>query len=249
MASNRSSTNNIRCILAYKGTHYHGFRKVAAGPSIESELEKVLSMILQRSCTIQAASRTDRGVHAEGQVINFFVPKETNLYKLYASMRSLLPKDIAPLSLDCMPDDFHPTLDVKKKEYHYWVCNCPTQIPFHSDFSWHVYETLDIEAIRQAIPHLTGKKDFTSFSNLFYEDPVRTLEKIHLDLENNRIRFALFGDNFLYKMVRNIIGTLIHVGMGKIPPSSLPHILAKKDRRLCGITAPSHGLFLKRIYY
>jgi len=158
MALLPSSTYNFKCTVAYLGTDYFGFQKTKMGPSIEEEIQKTLEKILQHPVKIQGASRTDRGVHAEGQVINFFTHREVDPHKLYGAMRSLFPSGIVPLELNQVENSFHPTLDAKSKEYHYTICNTPTQIPLHSPFSWHVHHPLDLEKMNQASELLIGKK-------------------------------------------------------------------------------------------
>ncbi|MDN3506880.1 MAG: tRNA pseudouridine(38-40) synthase TruA [Simkaniaceae bacterium] len=240
---------NYKCHLSYSGTHYHGFQKTKMGPSIEELLQKALEKILQEPIKLQAASRTDSGVHAEEQVCNFFA-NDTDLHILYGSLRSLLPKDIAPLKLEKMPAEFHPTLNAKGKEYHYYICNQPTQVPFYREFSWHVPLPLDLREMDLATQKIEGKHDFSAFTNTRYEDPIRHVRKIAIEpLGKNRFRISIQGDNFLYKMVRNIVGTLVHIGQGKIAVSDLPSILKAGDRRLAGMTAPAHGLFLHRVFY
>lgn len=220
------------------------------GPSIEKELEKALSQILQHPVTIQAASRTDRGVHAEGQVIQFTTPKRPNLYSFYASLRSLLPPDIVPLKLEFAPPTFHPSLDSLGKEYHYFLCENEVQLPQNRDYSWHVHTPLNIRHMQKAARLLIGTHDFTSFTTLAYDNPIRTLKHIGIKpLQENRYLISIVGDRFLYKMVRNLVGTLVHIGQEKILLPDLPHILRSQDRRLAGVTAPAHGLFLKRVFH
>jgi tRNA pseudouridine38-40 synthase len=130
------------------------------------------------------------------------------------------------------------------------VCNDPAQLPFHREFSWHVPLPLDIEAMERAAPLLLGTKDFSAFTNMRYEDPFRTLTAIAIEpLAHNRLLFRIQGENFLYKMVRNLVGTLIYIGLGKIALEEFPLIITSKDRKLSGITAPAHGLFLHRVFY
>lgn len=242
---------NIKCIIAYKGTHYFGWQKTKMGPSIEEALEKTLSQILQHPIQLQAASRTDRGVHAEGQVVNFWIDKPGyNLEKLHRSLRGLLPPDISPLSLEWVKEDFHPTLDTRGKEYQYSICHCPIQLPFHREFSWHYPLSLAIPLMEKGGKILEGTHDYSAFTNLRYQNAVRTIHQIDLvPLSNERLCIQIKGESFLYKMVRNIVGTLVYVGSGKIPLETLPQILASKDRTLSGMTAPAHGLSLKKVFY
>lgn len=242
--------NNYRCILAYCGFSFYGFKSTEMGPNIEDTLRTCLERILQHPIEIQGASLTDRGVHAEGQVVNFFSGQELDLGKTLCSLRSLLPKSIAPLKLEKVHDTFHPSLDAESKEYHYWICNLPTQFPHHRMYSWHCPLPLDQNAMKEASLLLIGKRDFSALANERYEDPIRTLMRIEICPQNeNRFRIEVKGDRFLYKMVRNLVGMLVAVGRGKISVQEIPDILESRDRRLAAMTAPAHGLTLKRVYY
>lgn len=242
--------NNIYCLLAYCGTRYFGFQKTKMGPSIEEELEKALEKILRHPVNIQAASRTDRGVHAEGQVINFLAEERWDLGKLREKLRGVLPKDISPLELMEAPKEFHPTLDNRGKEYHYHVCTSPVQLPFHREFSWHFHLPLDIEKMRQGAKLLEGRHDFSAFTCLRVEDGVRRIESIEIEaLSGNRLQIRVTGDNFLYKMVRTLVGTLVYVGCGKIGLEEVKSILESRERAKAGMTAPAHGLCLKKVFY
>lgn len=246
---------NIRLLIAYDGTAYLGWQKTEMGPSIEGILEQTLSRILQEKIELQAASRTDAGVHAVGQVVNFISKKASLCLKqLQISLNSLLPKDISVLSVEEAQERFHPTLDCIGKEYHYCLCFGPAQIPHHRHFSWHYPHRLDIEMMRQAASLLVGEKDFGAFCNFkknsTYTSFVRNLQAIEIiELPDQRIRFEIKGNNFLYKMVRNLVGTLVYVGCGKIASEAIPDIIASKDRPQAGVTAPALGLCLYKINY
>jgi len=236
---------NIKLVVAYEGTHYLGWQKTNMGKSIEEELEKALSQILQHPVKLQAASRTDAGVHAEAQVVNFFTDKEISL----KSLNAVTPKDISILEATVMPDDFHPTLTCKGKEYEYTVCLGQSQLPFHRLFSWHFPYPIDLEMMRDAAAFLVGRHDFSAFTNDKQENNVREIFSIEIILLDNQIKIRVAGNNFLYKMVRNIVGTLIYVGYGKLQATDLPAILEGKDRTRAGVTAPAHGLCLKKVFY
>lgn len=243
--------SNIKCILAYCGTQYLGWQKTRVGPSIEGVVEEALGKILQHPVMLQAASRTDRGVHAEGQVINFFSYPQP-LKKLQQSLNALFPKDISSLSLEEAEESFHPTLDCRGKEYHYHICNCSFQSPFYQAFSWHYRIPLDLELMRQAASLLIGERDFSAFTNqrLPVEKAHRRVTRIAFHtLPDQRLRIEIEGASFLYKMVRNLVGTLVYIGSQKISLSMLPQILLSRDRRLAGMTAPAHGLCLKKVFY
>jgi len=243
--------NNICLQLAYDGEPFFGWQKTEAGPSIEEALQTVLEQILQEPIKLQAASRTDRGVHAEGQVVNFMTNKEP---PLKISLNRLLPSSIRVLEVKVMPPSFHPTIDATGKLYTYCICFGPTQLPFHRHFSWHVPPLLDLEQMQKAATYFIGEHDFSAFcnvhENLKYPHKRRRIDQIEfISLGENRIQIAICGNHFLYKMVRNLVGTLVHVGEGRLNADAIPDILASKKRIEAGVTAPAHGLTLKMIYF
>lgn len=244
---------NFKLTLAYEGTRYLGWQKTKMGPSIEEELEKAIAQILHEEITLQAASRTDAGVHAACQIVNFFTKKEINSYRLKRGINALLPKDISVLSLEEVEEAFHPTLSNIGKEYHYHICNGTVQLPFFRTTSWHFSYPLCIEKMKEGAKLLTGVHDFSAFCNdrsLYTKDTVREIFSIDIDpIEHERLRISVRGNHFLYKMVRNIAGTLIYVGCGKIAIDNLQNILKSQDRKQAGVTAPAHGLTLKEVFY
>lgn len=242
---------NIRLLIAYDGAPFFGWQKTAMGPSIEETLQDVLEQILQEPVKLQAASRTDRGVHAEGQVVNFMTEKDP---PLTISLNRLLPGSIKVLDVKVMPPTFHPTLDAKKKLYTYSICFGPTQLPVNRHYSWHIPDQLNLEQMRYAADYLIGEHDFSAFcnmhSNLNYPHKRRTIESIEwTSLGSHRLMLAIRGNHFLYKMARTLVGTLVYVGRGKLAADAIPEILASKKRVQAGITAPAHGLTLKKIYF
>lgn len=245
---------NIVLTIAYDGTRYFGWQKTPSGPSIEGELEKALHQILQETVILQAASRTDRGVHALGQVVNFHTEKTIIDFDLFLiSVNAPLPKDIVVLDAKEEKMDFHPTLKAASKLYSYDISNSRFQLPCSRFYSWHVHVPLNFEKMEAAARYLEGTHDFKSFCNAKinedYDDHVRTVSKIELKKEEERIVIEITGVHFLYKMVRNIVGTLVYVGCGKIEVEDVPEILKKKDRKAAGVTAPAHGLTLVKINY
>lgn len=234
-----------KAVISYDGTRYFGWQKTKTGPSIQEQIETALTRITGKQVPIEAASRTDRGVHATGQVIQFSLEAPLSTEKLKGALNAVLPDDIRVFEIS--RKEFHPTLDAIKKEYRYKINRDAVQDPHERLYSWHVYQPLDFKKIDAAIPHLLGTHDFTSFSNRDAEgeeNPICTLERIHF--EKNIFQFV--GDRFLHKMVRNLVGTLIYIGSGRV---ALPieEILKRKDRKLAGITAPSKGLYLHQVSY
>lgn len=246
---------NVKLILAYDGTGFLGWQKTNEGMSIEETLQNALQTILQEEVILQAAGRTDAGVHAKGQVVNFkYFKNQVNLSKLSYSLNCLLPKSIAVLEVEEALESFHPTLDSQGKIYHYEVCLGKTQLPHQRLYSWHIPYPIDIAAMEQASQVFIGKHDFSAFCNVkkneAYKDKVRIVSRIDLvKLPDNRLRIEIEGTNFLYKMVRNIVGTLVYVGIGKITCEEIHNILKGQDRKKAGITAPAHGLSLFKVIY
>jgi tRNA pseudouridine38-40 synthase len=247
--------HNIKLIVAYDGREYLGWQKTRMGPSIEAALQEVIEQIIQHPILLQAASRTDAGVHAQGQVVNFLSSKiYVDLDRFRISLNSLLPKDIAVLQVRLMPLSFHPTLDCIGKEYRYFICYGPTQLPHHRFYAWHVHYSLNLEKMRQAIPLLLGTHNFAAFCNVkknaHYSNYTREVQLLELiELEEKRLCFRISGNHFLYKMVRNLVGTLVDIGRGKIALETLPNILQSEYRPQAGVTAPAHGLFLYQVFY
>lgn len=246
---------NIKLTIGYDGTDFCGWQMNGHNPSIEEELKKALEKLLQEEITLQAASRTDAGVHAQGQVVNFFTTNEKlTLTQLTKGLNALLPKTIVVFSAQEMNPDFHPSLHAQKKTYTYDLCYGKVQLPHLRKYSWHMPYPLDIEEMQRAKSHFLGKQDFSAFCNTHpnqrYSSKEREIisTRIH-DLPNNHLQFEITGNHFLYKMARNIVGTLVHVGAGKLQAEEMPLILASKSRPKAGITAPAHGLSLKEIYY
>jgi tRNA pseudouridine38-40 synthase len=245
---------NVKLTLAYDGTSYQGWQRGSSGKSIEEVLETILLQICQHPINLQAASRTDAGVHAQGQVVNFFTLKKLNLSQFLWSLNQLLPKDLAVTEVAIAGDSFHPTLEAISKEYHYFICNTLYQLPHHRLYSWHVYQPLNFQAIGEAMALLCGRHDFSSFCNQHesnkYVDYIREIILFErIELPHNRYCFVIKGNNFLYRMVRNLMGTLIDIGRGKIEVEALPELIMKRDRKSAGVSAPAHGLFLHKVNY
>jgi tRNA pseudouridine38-40 synthase len=223
------------------------------GPSIEAALKQAIQTILQHEVQLQAASRTDAGVHARAQIVNFLTEKPLCQERFQYSLNGLLPKQIAVTQVEKMPLDFHPTLDALTKEYEYQICTHPVQLPFERHTSWHFPYPLDLEQMTFAARHLEGKHDFSTFCNerpLWDRTPLCHLEKVEVSAVPGRgVKFLFVGDHFLYRMARNLAGTLAYVGCGKIQAKEIPSILQGKDRTRAGMTAPAHGLMLTRVSY
>ncbi len=244
-----SNKNNIKLIIAYDGSNYLGYQDNQTGETVESSLRAALEKILQEKITLQAASRTDKGVHANGQVINFFSSKAIELDNLIFRLNQCLQKDIRVLDAKKMPTSFHPTLNAKAKTYIYYINTQKVCSPHLNKVSWHIFKDLNIEAMKVSAKHFIGEKDFQAFTNRVEENNTREILDIQLTYKNSLIIVQIYGVSFLYKMVRNIVGTLLYVGLDKFKTDDIKNILASKDRKQAGPTAPAHGLFLDSVEY
>lgn len=240
----------VKALIAYDGTPFYGWQKTRMGPSIQGALEEALHRLTQEKSLPEAASRTDRGVHAEGQVIAFSLQKLWPVAKLQQGLNAHLPVEIRILSIEEVDETFHPTLNAKNKEYHYRVCLGDIQDPMERLYSWHFRYPIDLDVMEKAAAHLIGTRDFSAFANQKADNPVCTLQKITFSSPSSyRLQIGLIGDRFLYKMARTLAGTLLYAGCGKIKVSQLPKFAASKKREMTGVTAPAHGLFLHRVCY
>lgn len=243
-------------MLAYDGSRYLGWQKTSEGPSIQEEVEKALSQILQQTVHVDATSRTDRGVHATGQVARAVLPApcKISIDRLCCGVHALLPEDIVLVSLQPAPLSFHPTLDAKEKEYHYFLCTGRFQLPHHRLYSWHVPGKLRADLMSRAAEECLGTRDFSSFTNQkkneIYTSHECTLHHFSVEeLPDQRFRLSIRGNRFLYKMVRNLVGAVVAVGKEKAPISWISQLFLSQDRKQAAVTAPAHGLFLQKVQF
>lgn len=242
-----------KLLLAYDGTQYGGWQVQSNSASIQAVLENALATILRTPIAITGAGRTDAGVHALGQVAHF-VHEPIDLFRLQGSLNGLLPSDIRVLSLSEASDDFHARYSAKSKIYHYHVHLDRVMIPFYRLYRHHVHFSIDLNQLSSAAQLFIGTHDFSAFANESHEgaaakNPIRTLTRLDIVPQEGGFRLEFEGNSFLYKMVRNITGTLLDICRGKIKAGQIPDIFASRDRRLAGSAAPPQGLFLVKIAY
>lgn len=241
--------------IAYDGSSYYGWQKTRAGASIESKLQETLETIFQEQIDLRAASRTDKGVHAEGQVVDFFTRSQLLTFsKLKVSLNQLLPPDIRCLGVSAV-DSFHPTLDARRKTYRYSISTGSVQLPRFRHSHWHVRDELSKELLEHAAKLVCGTHDFRGFCNrradLNETDTIRTIFQLEIieDVSQNALLIDIVGDHFLYKMARNIVGTLVWIAKGKLPVAAIETAFATRQRSFAGVTAPAHGLTLRKVFY
>ena len=244
---------NIKLIIEYDGTNYSGWQIQQNGPSIQAEVEKALSALTGEKIGIHGSGRTDKGVHARGQVASFTTSSSIPPEKYVYALRSLLPSDIVVKESIEVPLDFHARYSAIGKKYSYLVVNTKFPSALLRNYAYHVNycERLDIGRIEKAAEAFIGTYDFSGFmstgSTVF--DTVRTIFEISIEKEKDLIHFNYKGNGFLYKMVRIITGTLLYAGIGKIDPDDIKDIIMSGDRNRAGLTAPACGLYLEEVYY
>lgn len=245
---------NIKVTIAYDGTNYHGFQEQRGTEfmTVQGVFEERLSRLAKREIRVIGAGRTDAGVHARGQVVNFEsgdlrIPPERMAYAL----NSVLPADIVALESAEAPASFHSRFSAVSKTYRYVIDNGEKPSPFLRFYSYHIPRPLDVEAMRDGARSLVGKHDFSAFRALGtpVKTTVRTLFGIQAAREGELVNIEIRADGFLYHMARMITGTLIRVGLGKVDPRETAVILAGRDSLNGGPAAPARGLFLDRVEY
>ncbi len=244
---------NIRLTLQYDGTNYFGWQSQKNTPlTIAEILGKILKTILQEEIKLFAAGRTDAGVHARAQTVNFTTISSLTIPRLAHSLNSLLPEDIRVVKAQDVPVSFNSRYSAKVKTYRYTILNRNSSDVFLRRYVYHLPRiSLDVFAMRQASAFLIGKHDFSSFKRTDKKKrmTVRELKEIRIIQNGALIHIDVTANSFLYHMVRNIAGTLIEIGKGKLPPESLQKILQTKNRKNAGPTAPACGLCLMKVKY
>jgi tRNA pseudouridine38-40 synthase len=242
---------NIKLLLSYDGTDFFGWQRQPDRRSVQQVLEESIGRLTGVESNTTASGRTDAGVHALGQVVHFLTVSRHPPETFVKALNAMLPADVRVKGAWDMPQSFHATLDAKGKLYRYVIDNGRVADPFQRRYAWHVFQSLDHEAMHRAAEALKGRHDFHSFETNWPNrtSSVRTITHIAVSRIGDSVRIEVEADGFLYNMVRSITGTLVEVGKGKWPGSKVAEILAAEDRREAGPTAPPQGLFLVRVRY
>ncbi|GAB4340331.1 MAG: tRNA pseudouridine(38-40) synthase TruA [Candidatus Abyssubacteria bacterium] len=249
----------VRLTLQYDGTNYAGWQVQENALTVQELVEKAVATIVKEEVRVAGASRTDSGVHALGQVAAFRTSSSVSTDKLLRSLNGILPHDIRVTEVSEAEEGFVPRF-AREKLYRYAFGQGGVLSPFQLRYAWHVRERLDMEAMQAACAPLMGEHDFTSFTAAGGGEKSHTRTVYWMRIGEGGIVTTCAGDEgiyhidicangFLYKMVRNIVGTLVDVGRGKLMVADMARILGERDRRLAGPTAPAHGLCLVSVKY
>jgi tRNA pseudouridine38-40 synthase len=238
--------------LEYDGTNYHGFQWQAGLPSIQRELEKAIKKLTGEKCRVIAASRTDAGVHARGQVVSFRANSSLPPQTFINGLNYYLPRDIAVKTAYRVDEEFNVRRDAVSREYSYYILNSPIRSPMRQGFSYLVANPLDIEAANRAAESLIGEHDLASFASVNGTRIRSTLKRVFkagFERDGEVVIFNMVANSFLPHQVRNTVGALIRVGLGKMNLDGFNSIIEAKKPGTAGPTAPACGLYLNRVNY
>jgi tRNA pseudouridine38-40 synthase len=247
---------NLKLTVQYDGTNYVGWQRQPTGASIQGVLEEVLAPIEGRAVTVHGAGRTDAGAHALAQVASVTLEARHDTQTLGRALNAVLPQDVRVIAIEEMAADFHARFSAIGKTYEYRIVNAPFVDVFLHRYVWHVPQTLDVEAMGAAAAPLIGRHDFAAYQGNPEGAIVQSTERYIESIEweggrgyNRPLVVRMSGDGFLRHMVRNIVGTLVEVGVGRWDYRRPGEALASGDRALAGPTAPARGLFLANVRY
>ena len=240
-----------RAVVEYDGTNFSGLQFQYQVRTVAAELERVLSALFAEPIKISAAGRTDAGVHASGQVISFKSERVFPDGRLAFALNGNLPPDISVRYAGVAPERFSARFDATARAYEYRIINRPMPSAFERRFAHHVHRDVDVEIARAASAALIGTHDFVAFCGVPPEKggTVRTVHSIDIERSRDRIVVRITGQGFLHRMVRISVGTLMEIASGRRDPGDIPAILASKDRKRAGYTAPAAGLCLVGVQY
>ncbi|MFW5972047.1 MAG: tRNA pseudouridine(38-40) synthase TruA [Bacillota bacterium] len=243
---------NIKLTIEYDGTRYSGWQiQKNTLLTIQQKLQDALTVINKRPVKVQGASRTDAGVHAEGQVANIYLDVPIPIDRIPMALNRKLPGDIICKFAENVDDDFHARYDTVAKKYRYRIYNSKLPSVFVRNYVYHYIYNIDIKAVKEASRYFLGRHDFSSFqsSGSYAENTVKTINSLEVIKKGKELWIEIEGSGFLYNMVRIIVGTILEVSMGKIKISDIEDIIKSCDREQAGYTVPASGLTLLEVYY
>lgn len=245
---------NIKAIVQYDGSRYFGFQAQLDPehlPTVQEELEAAIGGLLKEPTRVHSAGRTDRGVHALGQVVHFYTDSMIPVDKLARAINQHLPKDIYILSTEDVALEFHSRKSALGKHYQYRVWNSDDHIVFGNQYFYHYPGILDDTLMQQACKLLEGTHNFQGFSaaGSTVKNFVRTVYYVNMHRQGDWLTFDVYGNGFLYNMVRIMVGTILDIGLHRKSLDVIPEVLSTQNRHLAGRTAPASGLYLKNVFY
>jgi tRNA pseudouridine38-40 synthase len=243
---------NLKLVVAYDGTDFHGWAKQPGLRTVEGVMEKALAPVLRATPALSVAGRTDAGVHAWGQVVSFEARVDVDAERVRRAVNGVLSPEVVVLSAQRAPEAFDARHSARAREYRYRIDLGPNPDPFTARYVWHRPGTLATSAMRRAARDLVGEHEFASFGRRPQEpgaSTVRELSRLSIARAGDRLDISARANGFLHQMVRSLVGTLVAVGDGKLDPDSMPEVLAARDRSRAGPVAPPHGLALERVSY
>ncbi|MFQ5824848.1 MAG: tRNA pseudouridine(38-40) synthase TruA [bacterium] len=240
---------NIKLTLEYDGTNFCGWQWQPKGRTVQDTLQCSLKELLQESPTVIASGRTDAGVHALGQVVNFKTENTLDLNSICLGLNSFLPSDITILQAEEVDEKFHARFDAVKRKYRYVISKRPKAVGRY--YSWFCKYDLNLDKIKKASEVLIGEHEFFAFSRANDEELhyLCNLESARWKETEEEIILDICANRFLHNMVRIIVGTMVDVGRGKLAPEEMKNIMETRNRDRAGFTAPPQGLFLVKVYY
>lgn len=242
----------FKIIVEYDGTEFHGWQLQPGLRTVQGCLRDALARVSQGDVELVGASRTDRGVHARGQVARGVAVTRVPELKLRAALNGVLPEDVIVRAVEERDESFHPRFQARGKHYRYWVESGGWPSPLRRRWCWHVPDSLNLEAMREEAQALIGEHDFASFAPAREErGTVRCVTELQVSQRagTGLIAIDVAGDGFLWNQVRTMVGTLVDVGRGRWPQGEVARILAAKNRRAAGPTAPAQGLTLLEVFF
>ena len=237
--------------LEYDGARFAGWQTQKDGSGIQDAVEAALQSFIGQPVTVVCAGRTDAGVHATGQVAHVDSPVQRDVQAWVRGANRFLPHTVSVRWAREVPDDFHARFSALSRTYEYWILNDPVRSPLHEHRAGWVYRSLDVSAMHAAAQTLLGTHDFSAFRSVQCQaaSPVREVRRFEVERLGRLVRVRIAANAFLHHMVRNLVGTLVYIGVGRHPPQWAREVLAERDRAAAAPTFAAGGLYLTRVEY
>lgn len=242
---------NLLVTLRFDGRAFCGWQVQKNAPTVMQAFQDALLAVLKHRPDVKGCSRTDSGVSAATYCVSFRTDSHIPCARLVPALNVNLPPTVAALDCREVPPEFHARYSCKGKRYCYRILNAPVRDPFFEGFAWHIPYRLDADFLNTQARQFIGTYDFAAFCNSggSVKDMVRTIFDASVVRNGDLIEFSVWGDGFLYNMVRIMSGTLFEIAQGRLAPDSIPDIIASRDRGRAGMTAPARGLMLMAVFY